>query len=174
VDECKPLEDGIDPVKHREARTSQFTGVCWDKTKLTWRAKCKGTQLGSHTTEEDAVRAYNKYRGDGVVSVVHRGASTSQFTGVNWDKRDSRWIAKCKDKRLGSHTTEEAAARAYNVEATRVGRPLNVIPPAGSAGAGGGAGVGAGPGTSAAKHTDTKHAIPTTLAAHAPSKNMKL
>jgi hypothetical protein len=38
---------------------------------------------------------------------------------------------KCKGKHLGRHATEEAAARAYNTEAERIGRTdLNVITPA--------------------------------------------
>jgi len=59
-----------------------------------------------------------------------------------------------------------AAARAYNVEAGRVGRHLNVIPPAGAAGAGAGVGAGgdAGP----------KRAAPTTLATFFSSKKMRL
>jgi hypothetical protein len=86
---------------------------------------------------------------------------------------------------LGRHATEEAAARAYNIEAERVGLPLNVIPPAGaaeaSAGLGPGAGGGAGP-KRAATHSPMayatskkpKRAAPTTPAAPAPSQNTEL
>jgi hypothetical protein len=37
------LEDGIDPVRHREApgRTSQFMDVCWNKNNNKWRTACK-------------------------------------------------------------------------------------------------------------------------------------
>jgi len=55
----KYLEDGIDPVKHREANTSQFTGVTWDKHNNKWKARCKGTFLGLYTTEEAAAHAHN-------------------------------------------------------------------------------------------------------------------
>jgi hypothetical protein len=37
---------------------------------------------------------------------------------------------QCKGKALGRHATEEVAAQAYNIEAERLGLPLNVIPPA--------------------------------------------
>ena len=40
--------------------------------------------------------------------------SSFQFKGVTWDKSTKKWRAQCKGKRLGYHTTEEDAARAYN------------------------------------------------------------
>jgi hypothetical protein len=61
VDECKPLDDGIDPVKHREASTSRFLGVSWNKSNLKWRAVCRRTDLGLYAMEEDAARACSKY-----------------------------------------------------------------------------------------------------------------
>ena len=127
------VKDGIVPAKHQEAGTSRFTGVSWAKSSNTWRARCKGTCLGLHATEEAATSAYIKYLKDGIDPAEHREACTSRFTGVCWDKTRGKWQARCKGKRLGRHTTEEAAARAYNVEAERVGRPLNVIPPVGAA-----------------------------------------
>jgi len=57
-----------------------------------------------------------------------------------WVKVDLKWKAKCRGTYLGMHASEVAAARAYNVEAGRVGRPLNIILPAGAAGSGTGAG----------------------------------
>jgi hypothetical protein len=179
----KYLEDGIDPVEHRGASTSQFTGVSWDKNLLKWRVQCKGKHLGLHATEEAAARAYSKYLQDDIDIVKHRGASTSLFTGVHWDKNSSKWRAKYKGKTLSRHATEGAAARAYNAEAERHGVALNVIPPAGAAGAGAwpDAGSGAGPKratlmTPAAPTTskNTKRAVPMTPAAAAPSKQMKL
>jgi hypothetical protein len=75
---------------------------------------------------------------------------------------------------LGDYTGEEAAARAYIIAAERVGRPLNVITPAGAAGAGAGP-KRAPPTAPAARATDKtmKRAAPTTKATHAPSKKMK-
>ena len=180
------LEDGIDPVKHRAARTSQFTGVSWNKNKNTWTAKCKGNHLGQHSTEEAAVRAYNKYVSDGINPVKHREANTSLFMGVSWTTSKNKWVAQCKGKYLGLHTTEEAAARAYNVEAERRGLTLNVIPPvrrAADAGTSQGAGVGSGADpmyatlktpASPAANKKTKRADLTTQAAPAPNKKMTL
>ena len=131
------------------------------------------------------MQAYSKYLKDGIVSVQHREGSTSRFVGVHWDKHAKKWTAKCKGTYLGVHTAEEAAARAYNVEAERIGYRLNVIPPTGAAGAGGGAGTGTGP-----KHTTgagtapkragagaaagSKRTAPQTSAAASPSRKMKL
>ena len=157
----KHLEDGSVP---RPAVSSHFKGVSWDITKNKWRAICKGTQLGYHATEEDAARARNKYLMDGIDPVTHRGANTSQLTGVSWDKQKGKWKARCKGKALGIHTTEKAAAQAYNIEAECVGRPLNVIPPAGAPG------TGAGPGTAAGGGADHKRAAPKTPAALATNK----
>ena len=180
----KYLEDGIDPVEHR-ANTSRFAGVSWHKYKRKWAAQCKGKHLGRHATEEAAAQAYNKYLEDGIDPVDHREASTSQFTGVSWDKSKNKWRARCKGKNLSHHVTETDAARAYNVEAARVGLTLNVIPPAGAAGAGGaGAGRRAGAGTGPKRvgagtahkrvgGSGVKGAAPKTSAALAASKKMK-
>ena len=184
----KYLEDGIDPVKHQEAGTSQLKGVCWNKRDNKWEARCKGMNLGYHATEEDAARTCSRYLKDGIDPVKHREDGTSHFTSVTWNKREHEWEARCKGKYLGCHTTEEAAARAYSVEAERVGRPLNVILPAEAAAAGAGpkhvspgAGGGAGSKRAAPKTPDapatnkkTKRAAPTTSAAPAPSKKSKL
>jgi hypothetical protein len=61
---------------------------------------------------------------------------SSQFTGVCLDGGTDKWKARCKGVYLGYHATEVEAAQAYNVEAARLGLTLNIIPPAGAAGAG--------------------------------------
>jgi len=123
------VEDGVVLVTQRG--TSQFKGVTWDKSRGKWAAWCKGKRLGHHATEEAAARAYDDYVKNGVDPVQRRG--TSQFKGVSWYKSSGKWVAICKGKRLGYHVTEEVAAQAYNIEAERLGLPLNVIPPAGDA-----------------------------------------
>jgi hypothetical protein len=57
----KYLKDGIDPVAHREASTSQFAGVFSNTRDNRWGAASKGTSLGNHVTELEAERAYIKY-----------------------------------------------------------------------------------------------------------------
>ena len=132
------------------------------------------------------MRAYNKYLEDGIDPVKHRDASnSSQFVGVSWNRSKNKWRAKCKGIYLGLYTTEKTASRAYNVEAERVGRPLNVIPPVGAAGAGAGAGGDAGgracpkrtaPKTPAIAATGkkAKRAASKTPAAPVTNKNMML
>jgi hypothetical protein len=93
------------------AGTSQFTGVYWNTHINKWQAQCKGKYLGRHTTEEGAARAYSKYLKDGVDP---RPASSSRFKGVSWHKQSNKWAADCKGTRLGSHTMEEDAERAYS------------------------------------------------------------
>jgi len=81
------------------------------------------------------VQAYDNYVEDGVDPVQHRERSSpsSHFKGVSWHKGSGKWRAVCKNKHLGQHVTEEGAAQAYNIEAERLGLPLNVIPLAGDA-----------------------------------------
>jgi hypothetical protein len=182
---CKYLKDGSasKPPDCLGLCSSQFKGVTWNKDKNKWKTECNGTYLGYHATEEDAARAYIKYLNYGIDLVKHREVKTSLFTGVSWYKMENKWRAKCTGKYLGLYTTEEAAAQAYNVEAGRVGRPLNVIPPAGAVGTGVGLGAGGGAGPKRATpktpappaaSKKTKRAAPTTSAAPAASKKMKL
>jgi len=96
----------------------------------------------------------------------HKGRQkASQFAGVNWSTGGSKWVSKCKGKYLGLHTTEIAAAQAYNVEAERRGLPRNVIPTAGAAGAspGADAGVGAGGGVGHKSAAPKSRAAPATI-----------
>jgi len=152
---------------------SQFKGVSWSKRNALdkkWTAQSpKGKYLGYHATEEAAARAVNDYVKHGIIP---KSLCASPFTGVCWVKRNQKWQANCEKRFLGYHVVEEDAARAYNVEAARLGRTLNVIPPAGAAGAGAvlvtGAGAGAGPGAG------RKRAAPKTPAAARKNKKMKL
>ena len=176
----KYVEDGSvpGPAARAEWCTSQFKGVSWNTGKNKWVAQCKMKHLGYHITEEAAARACNKYLEDGIDPVKHRDATnTSKFTGVSWNTHSSNWQAKCKGTYLGLHATENAAARAYNVEAERLGIALNIVPPAGAAGDGGD-GAGAGPkhagGAGTGAGTGRKRAAPKPSAAPAPSKKPKL
>ena len=73
----------------------------------------------------------------GVFCVRNGSGQAEKWTSVSpcsWDKRAGRWKAICKGRTIGGcHATEVAAAQTYNIEAERLGLPLNVIPPAGDA-----------------------------------------
>ena len=182
--ECsKYLKDGVvpEPAAPGYAGFSEFKGVSWSKSKRKWMAACKPTHLGYHATEEDAARACSQYLTDGIDLVKHREADTSQFTGVSWHRPRGKWRVICQQKHLGVFTTEDSAARAYNVEAERRGLTLNIIPPVGEAGAGPGKGGSAGPKGDAATtpgtlstSKKTKRTYHTTPAAAATCKNIKL
>jgi hypothetical protein len=70
--------------------------------------------------------------------------SNTTCAATSWHNHNSKWRAQCRRVALGCYATEEEAAKAYNVEAARLGLALNVIPPAGAAGAGAGVGAGVG------------------------------
>jgi hypothetical protein len=186
----KYLVDGIvpEPAEHGGWGTSLVKGVYWDMYKSKWRVDCKGTKLGSYTTEVEAERAYITYLEDGIDPVTRREPSTSQFTGVSWVKVNNKWKATCKGNYLGCHIAQKDAAQAYNVEVARRGLPLNVILSVGAAGASDGACTGAGasadagnkratpetPAATATNEKKTMRAAPTTPAAPATGKNVQL
>ena len=112
------VKDGIVPVpvKRGQPPSSQFKGVTWVKRTLgngKWKAQRYGKCLGYHATEEAAAQAYDSCVRDGVVPVKHQDGTSSSFKGVSWVRRDGKWGAHCKGKNLGLHSTEEAAAHAY-------------------------------------------------------------
>ncbi len=43
----------------------------------------------------------------------------SEFKGVSWSTSSGKWIATIQDERVGYFASEEAAARAYDVEAIK-------------------------------------------------------
>jgi hypothetical protein len=91
--------------------------------------------------EEDAARAYDNraaplgrpinFPGPGQVPAVKRGAHgiVSQYKGVHWHIQHKKWDAAItidgKTASLGSHSSEEAAARAYDKRAGPLSRPMN-------------------------------------------------
>lgn len=66
-----------------------------------------------------------------------KGATTSKFKGVNWDKFRKRWVAQIRvfkkhPKRIGVFLSEIEAALAYNEAAIKYHGEfarLNIIPP---------------------------------------------
>jgi hypothetical protein len=139
-----PAADGGTIFSRRA--TSRFQGVSWNKGESKWLARImidgKSTYLGRFDDEEAAARAYdvaaarlgrpvNFPADDGGTSAVKGGAfgGSSNFKGVAWHKPTSKWTAQIringKKTHLGSFYAEEAAARAFDEAAARLGRPLN-------------------------------------------------
>ena len=124
-----------------DRRSSQVAGVQWIQKKKQWEARHtvdgKRVNLGCHATKEAASLAIDNCVKDHGVKPDELRVRTSQSEGVYWNKRRGNWRAECKGKNVGVHATEEAAARAYNKEAERLGLDdLHIIPPAGDAGNG--------------------------------------
>ena len=78
-----------------------------------------GEGAGAEEDQEEEEEVEGDGNGSGVTAcgeadpVTHR-SSTSKFNGVHWAKGIGKWVAKYKGKYLGSHTTEEDAARALD------------------------------------------------------------
>ena len=121
----------IEPEPLRYPWDSATPGVCWNKREQKWSAyyndengRQKG--LGMFSEKNDAVSARAPY---------HRQAKgSSRWRGVTWSST-GRWLVHCKKKYIGAFQSgdegEERAARAYNVEAKRIGlTKLNDVPDA--------------------------------------------
>jgi hypothetical protein len=132
---------GQDEVAGRHS--SQYRGVSWFKRDNKWAAYIKYDgklhHLGLFEDEEKAARAYDRaareHRGEkaqlnfptkkeqaAVEAKQQRwvkcGEAPSKYRGVNWNKRNSKWIAQIsydgKNRGLGSFEDEEEAARTYD------------------------------------------------------------
>ena len=113
------VDGGDGDVLSRDVK-SQHRGVSWNKKAKKWKAQKmvqgKSVYLGHYADEEDAARAVAEYVERGVVATQRRGDVTSEHTGVSWDKRAKKWVARksVQGKRvhLGYYADEEEAARA--------------------------------------------------------------
>jgi hypothetical protein len=113
--------------------TSKYRGVSWVKSSSKWRAEIQHTgkkrSLGYFDDEQDAARAYDRaartHHGDkatlNFAAEGEQGMSvgvTSEYRGVSWGKRDSKWRAEIchtgKKHSLGTFDDDEEAARAYD------------------------------------------------------------
>ena len=102
---------------------SATPGVSWNKQAKKWTAyftdgNGKRFHLGKYFDKEEAIKVAAPY--------YQRQRSTSKWLGLAWDSSagdGGRWTVVCKHKYIGrfKFEDEEAAARAYNVEAKRIG-----------------------------------------------------
>ena len=110
--------------KDRKNGTSQYTGVFLKKNINKWLANIKidskSKHLGYFASEEEAAEAYQKalkmyHEGD--LSFTKTRIPSSKYKGVYCDKRSNKWVSRItingKQKHLGSFTSEEDAAEAY-------------------------------------------------------------
>jgi hypothetical protein len=110
--------------KDKKGGTSQYTGVCWDKSKNKWKTEIKiddkKKHLGYFTDEYEAHLEYEKalkmyHEGD--LSFMKPKEFRSKYKGVSWHKKNNKWIARItingKRKHLGSFTDEYEAHLTY-------------------------------------------------------------
>jgi len=91
-------------------RSSQIVGVNWNTKDRKWMARHrvngKVIYLGSHSTEEAAALAVQRYAEDGVVPVKRQGVRASQSKCVYWspeeegaaDREEGQWVAEEEDE----------------------------------------------------------------------------
>ena len=132
---------------------SYYRGVHWSRDNNKWKAAIdterKQEYIGLFESEIEAPRTYDKvaryifgdkaktnFNGTEKLSLEKirkdRHPFPSYFRGVSFRKDRNVWHAyiKSNGKRifLGNHESEAEAALAYNREAAKLGRPLNIIP----------------------------------------------
>ena len=110
--------------KDKKNGTSKYTGVTWYNASNKWLAQIainsKKKNLGLFETEDEAHEAYQKalkMLNEGDLSFMKPKEFSSKDKGVSWQKDRNKWVSRIKingkQKNLGSFTSEEDAADAY-------------------------------------------------------------
>ena len=110
--------------KDKKNGTSKYTGVTWYNASNKWLAQIainsKKKNLGLFETEDEAHEAYQKalkMLNEGDLSFMKPKEFSSKYKGVSWQKDRNKWVSRIKingkQKNLGSFTSEEDAADAY-------------------------------------------------------------
>jgi len=115
------LDNFIDRGERPEYNTSSKYKYVSLQNNGKWRANYKGTCLRYHDTEELAKVAVDKYL---VTGEQPPNNTSSKYMFISWSQYSSgRWVARCGEK-TKYMADEDDAARWYNSEAARLGRPL--------------------------------------------------
>ena len=119
------------------ARVYYYKALCmWT---VSFRKNNKGLTTRKFKTQEEAERAKEQYEIDETLppgkAENQQAKRISKWKGIIWsgNTNGGRWKVYCKGTYLGTFKDydEEAAARAYNVEAKRIGIPeLSDVPDA--------------------------------------------
>ena len=110
--------------KDKKNGTSKYTGVTWYNASNKWLAQIainsKKKNLGLFETEDEAHETYQKalkMLNEGDLSFMKPKEFSSTYKGVSWQKDRNKWVSRIKingkQKNLGSFTSEEDAADAY-------------------------------------------------------------
>ena len=134
------IKPGVAPKKvnkNKELCTSDVRGVSWEKVRGVWRAhiriKREKVCLGHFATEQEAVAVRAKAWNEAFPGKPDVDAPTSsEFTGVCWNKREGKWQANIRIKgrkmSLGRFDDAEEAARVYDTACIRLGRDPKNFP----------------------------------------------
>lgn len=137
---CCAQRQNLLNTRKRQACTSKYKGVYWNKSYGEWQARIKRRHLGFFKDEGDAALAYNQAAAAEFGEFAHlnevtesagigrslwnphgtrkRANCSSRYKGVSWCKRLGKWecyiTVRGKRRDLGRFDSEEAAALAYN------------------------------------------------------------